>query len=244
MPNRIIRDWTDSEKVNALSCGAEVLFTRLFMKADDYGSFHANIKLIKGLLFPLRETKDEDILCWLKELIDLELIIIYSVKQKNYLRILNFGQRMRNMKNRFPEPEIIDNSPQLAATSSNSPPETETRNKKLETEVEKIVVDDGRSFIRVTDLSDMIFKDDTCKKRFMSKFIDINEATDEKFNLAISNFIKNLENKDIKEGYWKDFKPHFNNWVNKIDLRVAIHSGIPTSKESLVVYSRKKAIDD
>jgi len=39
MPNRILRDWTDSDRVNSLSAEAERLFIRLIMKADDYGRY-------------------------------------------------------------------------------------------------------------------------------------------------------------------------------------------------------------
>ena len=42
MPNRILRDWTDSERVNALTVQGERFFVRLIMKVDDYGRLYGN----------------------------------------------------------------------------------------------------------------------------------------------------------------------------------------------------------
>lgn len=128
MPNRVIRDWTDSEKINDISAHAEVFIIRLMMKADDYGSYYGNLKLLKANLFPLRidTVRDADISRWIAECEKAGLILVYTNAGKDYLRIINFGQRMRNMKNRFP-----DCSPQLAADCRNSPPET-----RIETEIE------------------------------------------------------------------------------------------------------------
>lgn len=124
MANRILRDWTDSETVDKLSPNAEVLFTRLFMKADDYGSFHANPKLVKSILFPLKDNiREADITRWMNEIQKAGLIFFYEVADKKFLRVKNFGQRLRNMRNLFPVP-LADNSPQLAASGRESPPET------------------------------------------------------------------------------------------------------------------------
>ena len=50
MPDRILRDTTDSERVNSVSINAELMMYRLFMKADDFGSYYANPKLIKKFI--------------------------------------------------------------------------------------------------------------------------------------------------------------------------------------------------
>ena len=65
MPNRVLRDWTASEKMDKLSQGAEVFFTRLIMKADDYGLYYGNPKLLNSALFPLREYDNSQVLKWL-----------------------------------------------------------------------------------------------------------------------------------------------------------------------------------
>ncbi|MDR1190649.1 MAG: hypothetical protein LBK60_03155 [Verrucomicrobiales bacterium] len=139
MPNRILRDWSDSEKVNALSWQAEVLFTRLIMKADDFGRFTGNHKLIKAACFPLREAvRDSDICHWLTACEQAALLRVYVVGDKTYLQISNFGQRVREgVKSKYPPPSAAGRggSPQLAATCGNSPPYSEAKAKaKTKTE--------------------------------------------------------------------------------------------------------------
>lgn len=136
MPNRILRDITDSEKVDQLSAQAEVMMYRLFMKADDYGVFHAKPSLIKAALFPLRldSIRETDITRWLAECEKAGLIAFYNAESKPLLVIINFGQRMRNKKNRFPPPPA--HLLQCAASCRELPPEEETRNIETRNEVE------------------------------------------------------------------------------------------------------------
>lgn len=145
MPNRILRDFTNSEKVDQLSPEAENLFVRLMMQADDFGSFYANPKLIKSACFPLKEWTAPTIERLVSELANSGLILLYEVEGKNYLRIVDFGQRLRSMKNGFPNPsnneEVIENfnnSPRVAdnslTTRRNSPPETKRSRNEVETE--------------------------------------------------------------------------------------------------------------
>ena len=131
MANRVLRDWTTSEAVDNLSPEAEVFFTRLIMKADDYGSYHANPKLIKAALFPLKDYTSKQIEIWLKELISSNIVFKYQVEGKDYIRIDNFGQRLRNMRNTFPQP---DANP--LTTRSELRPETETKRNETESETE------------------------------------------------------------------------------------------------------------
>ncbi|SDZ81694.1 hypothetical protein SAMN05192529_102106 [Arachidicoccus rhizosphaerae] len=107
MPNRVLRDWTDSERINELSVNAECLFVRLMMKADDYGNFNANSKLVKSLCFPLKDFREADITRWIQELETSGLIALYEADNKKYLHIINFGQRLRTMNPKFPQ--YIDN---------------------------------------------------------------------------------------------------------------------------------------
>jgi hypothetical protein len=106
MPNRILRDWTDSEKVNSLSVYAERLLSRLIMKADDYGCYHANPKLLKPNLFPLLidNIREADISRWIDECEKAGLIVLYEVESKSLLQIVDFGQRLRIKKSKFPLP--------------------------------------------------------------------------------------------------------------------------------------------
>jgi hypothetical protein len=134
MANRVLRDWTQSENINAISESSEVFFTRLIMKVDDYGCYYGNFKLLKSALYPLREMSFIEIERCLSECAENNLIIRYVVDNKQYIQINNFGQRLRAMRNKFPLP-IVSNSP---SSDSNSPPETKRNetNPKLETELE------------------------------------------------------------------------------------------------------------
>lgn len=139
MPNRVIRDWTDSEKIDAISFQAEVLLLRLMMKADDFGSYHANPKLINAFCFPLKSIRDTDIIRWLQELASADLIVLYNADNKPYLNILNFGQRLRSMKKSFPQisdnQTVNKNVSELSASCQRVvTPETEV---ETDTEVEK-----------------------------------------------------------------------------------------------------------
>jgi hypothetical protein len=128
MPNRVLRDWTSSEVIDQLSEGAEVFFTRLIMKADDYGSFYANPKLIRSALFPLKEYKDTQITKWVNECLNAGVIFLYEIENREYIRIINFGQRLRNMRSTFPQP--ADNS---LTTRRESRPETKRNESETET---------------------------------------------------------------------------------------------------------------
>lgn len=108
MPTRILRDWTDSEHINELSFQAESLFTRLIMKADDFGRFHAHAALVKAACFPLRldSIRDADITRWIAECEKAGLIAVFEFKSRKYLQINNFKQRTRASESKFPAPPV------------------------------------------------------------------------------------------------------------------------------------------
>ena len=137
MANRILRDWTQSENINQLSEPAEVFFTRLIMKADDYGCYYGNLKLLKSALYPLREISNENLQSSINECNVCGLILLYVIDGKQFIKINNFGQRLRIMKSKFPQP----NDRNSLTFDRNSPLETkrnedETKMKRNETETE------------------------------------------------------------------------------------------------------------
>jgi len=137
MPNRIIRDWTDSERIDGISFQAEVLLLRVMMKADDLGAYHANPKLINSFCFPLKNIRETDISRWLQELVSAGLIALYTADNKRYLHIINFGQRMRTIKSKHPQISENELNDFMSATCQQPadipPPEEET---ETEDEVE------------------------------------------------------------------------------------------------------------
>lgn len=102
MPARMVRDWTDSLRFEGLSAEAERLFMRLIMKADDYGRFHADPRLIKAACFPLVEVDSGCLQGWLVELSDRKLILPYEAEGRSCLVIIGFGQRLKKSRAKFP----------------------------------------------------------------------------------------------------------------------------------------------
>jgi len=139
MPNRILRDWTASDKIEMLSPAAEVFFTRLIMKADDYGLYYGNPKLLNSALFPLKDYDNSKVLAWLNECVKAGIIRKYSVDGKDYIQIPGFDQRLRLMKSKFPEPS---NTTEFHAPSNDGqvtdvcPPETKRSRNEVEEETE------------------------------------------------------------------------------------------------------------
>lgn len=198
MANRILRDWTQSENINALSESSEVFFTRLIMKVDDYGCYYGNFKLLKSALYPLREISNIDIERCLNECEENNLIIRYIVDNKQYVMIKNFGQRLRSMKNKFPLPNV-SNSP---SSDSNPPPETK-RNEtetKLESELE-VLKKIEQFFIDLENSS------------YLDSIASNNKLTVEQLKKRIPEFRTkvNLDYKDFLE-----FLNHFKNCVPKM----------------------------
>lgn len=106
MPTRILRDWTDSFVIDELDAKAERFFVRLIMKADDFGRFHADPRMLRSMCFPLRsDVRDTDISRWLAECEKAGLIRCYADDRgRPLLEIVNFGQRQRT-ESKFPSPD-------------------------------------------------------------------------------------------------------------------------------------------
>lgn len=103
MPIRMLRDWTDSITLEGVSAEGERLFIRLIMKADDYGRFHADPRLVRALCFPLNEgIKSESVRKWLEELGRVGLVFTYEAEKRPLLAIVNFGQRLKQSRAKFP----------------------------------------------------------------------------------------------------------------------------------------------
>lgn len=108
MPNRLIKESIcTSEDIAALSMGAEILFYRLIVKADDYGAYFGNAQIIKNTCFPLKsnEIKLSQVQTWINELAEAGLIYYYTAEDgKNYVQLAKWGkhQQIRAKKSKFP----------------------------------------------------------------------------------------------------------------------------------------------
>lgn len=136
----MIRDWTDSESVDSLSPHAEVFFTRLIMKADDFGNYTGNPKLINAALFPFKCYDVMKVYDWIEECEKAGLVLCYSVDGKQYLHINNYDQKLRRMRAVYPPPpdgqaRTVDGN--LRTNDGQVTAEVEEEEKKeVETEVE------------------------------------------------------------------------------------------------------------
>ncbi len=110
MPSRIIREgWLESEPVNQLDAQAERFFLRLCLRADDFGRYHANPKLLSSTLFPLKaDIRITDIPRWIAACEKAGLLRCYSSDHKPLIEIRKFGQRTRAKKSKFPDPPPDD----------------------------------------------------------------------------------------------------------------------------------------
>lgn len=124
MPNRMLRDWTLSEKMNALHPLAERFFTRLIMKVDDYGCFYADTRILKSNLFPLLldNVREADLTRWMAECQKAGLVVLYENAGKKYLQILDFRQRLDRAKSKYPLPQDVTDSQEVV---NDWPPELE-----------------------------------------------------------------------------------------------------------------------
>lgn len=86
------------------------------MKADDFGRFHADPRLLKSYLFPLlSDTRETDCSRWLAACEKAGLLRCYvDDRGRNYLEIVNFRQRTRQSESKFPTPDKQE--------KANSPP--------------------------------------------------------------------------------------------------------------------------
>lgn len=149
MPERMLRDWTDSEPVNSLDWAAECLFTRLIMKADDFGRFHGNPRLLKSLLFPLKDgLRDADISRWIAACETAGLIRVYTdkVSGKPFIEIRNYGQRLRSKQAKFPDENgnfaVEREKPPQSAAKCGGLPQSAADCRKVPPEVEVEVEED------------------------------------------------------------------------------------------------------
>tara|TARA_R110000868_G_scaffold120090_2_gene318887 strand:- start:132 stop:776 length:645 start_codon:yes stop_codon:yes gene_type:complete len=185
MANRILRDWTQSENIDLLSEKAEVFFVRLIMKADDFGCYYGNTKLLKSHLYPLRTISEKDISALLNECIKAKLILYYEVEGKNYLKINNFNQRLRQMTSKFPQ--FADNCPPIDGIS---PPETKGSRKEDEVEGElKIEIPAIEVFL------------DYCKTIEGINYAGLEFSFKAKYEAWVENGWKDGNNNEIKN--WK-----------------------------------------
>ena len=89
MPSRIIKESiTTSESLSEVSADAERLFWRLVVKADDFGLYYGNPRILASMCFPLDPPKEQRIRAWLDELVAAGMVGTYTAGEdgKQYLQ--------------------------------------------------------------------------------------------------------------------------------------------------------------
>lgn len=198
MANRILRDWTQSENVDMLDEKAEVFFVRLIMKADDYGCYYGNSKLLKSHLYPLKNIWEEEIENFISQCEQAKLIIVYEIENKKYLKINNFGQRLRTMNSKFPQPADI-----CQPYADNG--RLETKGSRNEVEEEKNI--NNNENFKNSLLTQELWQDQMCIKHKLK--------TREAVKKFLNDFVIHQSTIDSVSKNEKEFKNHFNNWLYK-----------------------------
>lgn len=150
MPSRIIKETIIiSESLTAISAEAERFFWRLVVKADDFGLYYGDSRILASLCFPQKPPSEQKIRSWLNELVREDMVGTYTAPEdgKKYLKLLNWGkcQQTRAKSSKYPEPSSFDskckqaNGNQMLANtpvvtySRISPNRTSPRNHKIDT---------------------------------------------------------------------------------------------------------------
>lgn len=124
MPNRYLREsFTESEAINSVSWQAEVTWTHLLVKVDDFGRCEANPKILRAKLFPLRldTVRESDMPRLLAECEKAGLIRLYTANGKEYLEMAKW-EKGRAEKSKFPDPPWHEQP--LAAANKCGQPQT------------------------------------------------------------------------------------------------------------------------
>ena len=113
MPSRIIKETIIiSESLATISAEAERFFWRLVVKADDFGLYYGDPRILASLCFPQKPPSEQKIRSWLNELIREDMVGTYTAPEdgKKYLKLLNWGkcQQTRAKSSKYPEPSSFD----------------------------------------------------------------------------------------------------------------------------------------
>lgn len=139
MPIRLVREGINSsQRINALTRGAELFYRRLMSVVDDYGRFYASPGTLRGACWPtcpdhVLETEVEQ---WLTECLQVHskclagaiqitpLMFLYEYGGCKYLQLTDFRQQTRS-PSKFPEPA----KQSLITCTENVLPRRETKTK-------------------------------------------------------------------------------------------------------------------
>ena len=115
------------------STSARLLFIGFWNFADDNGVHPACEVRLKCEVFPADTCSPNDVLAWIRELVNAGLLIEYDVQSESYWQVTGWHHQKIDRPNaRYPVPD--DSTSIRRVLDESSPPETET---ETETETEK-----------------------------------------------------------------------------------------------------------
>lgn len=191
--NPLLKSYPDSERINSVSEGAEVLYCRLIAQTDDGGCYYADPLMVLAKLFSHRMLAGltaEEVAKRIAELESVGLISIYEAGGKKYLQLVNVYKALRRDVSPqvfFPQPvpeSVTETGRSRAGCVADSVRQPETGNPtQPETQpnhTQKPAVKDS-AFAGLTkdDLSDPSFPDRWCfaQQAKARPVVDASEAT-------------------------------------------------------------------
>lgn len=196
MPDRILRAGIiSSEKINKLSWASEVFYRRLMSVSDDYGRYEFNPKLLRSQLYPLKVDRVSvpDIVKWATECVAAGLIRLYTVANKEYFEIIDFNQRLRSMKSKYPEP-LTENLTKCGHPHDNDVrPHDNVFGNESETETETIYP--SFSFDEFWDMYD--YKKE--KPKVQRAFEKLKPEDREKIKQVLPDYVKSTPEKKFRK---------------------------------------------
>jgi hypothetical protein len=97
--NPLLKSYPDSDKVNAVSIGAETLYTRLIAASDDAGRYYGDAKWVMARLYTARmvagQVTAKDVESWIAELAAVGLLQRYRINGDAYVELVDVYKTLR-----------------------------------------------------------------------------------------------------------------------------------------------------
>jgi hypothetical protein len=91
----------ESEKIQQLSPGAEVMYYRILTKVDDYGNWWWEVPRFKSNCFSQKHTlTNKVVINWMQELVDAKLVTVYQSECRNYFHFNDFENYQKLVSNK------------------------------------------------------------------------------------------------------------------------------------------------
>jgi hypothetical protein len=227
MSDRILRgSIIRSNKVNSLTWAGEVFYRRLMSVADDFGCFDANPAIVRTSIYPkqLNKVSESDVAKWTQQIAEAGLIRLYEHDNDLFLEILEFDQRLRQKRRRYPEPPTDKSKPaDIPPTNGGQPADTipPTGPPVFESDIESDDEDEPPTpppkieYNNPKDidlLKDLVFSD---RGYFREPLQMKYGLTEDQVYQWLIQFNKTLRFSGQGVKTEKDYRTHFMNWLEK-----------------------------